>query len=225
MHTGKVPGWILMGGFVLAGVAGLINAIGLLGLQHPISHVTGNASLFATSLVRGDYVELSTTGLLALMFFIGAVIGGFVVQQSTARLGRRYGAALAIESALLFAAAFYLERGGVSGMYLAAIACGLQNAMVTTYSGAIVRTTHMTGVTTDIGIAVGHLLRGKAVAPRYFLLLGALLSGFVGGGILGANLFSHWRFAALLLPAVITGAAGVAYFLYKQYQHIRRIRV
>ncbi|MGH8371253.1 MAG: YoaK family protein [Gammaproteobacteria bacterium] len=223
MHTGKVPGWILMGGFVLAGVAGLINAIGLLGLQHPISHVTGNASLFATSLVRGDYIELRTTGLLAFMFLVGAVIGGFVVQQSTARLGRRYGAALAIESALLFAAAFYLEDGAVSGMYIAAIACGLQNAMVTTYSGAIVRTTHMTGVTTDIGIAIGHLLRGKSVAPRYFMLLGALLSGFVGGGILGAILFVRWHFAALLLPAAITGATGLVYFVYKQYQHIRHI--
>jgi uncharacterized membrane protein YoaK (UPF0700 family) len=225
MHTGKVPGWILMGGLVLAGVAGLINAIGLLGLQHPLSHVTGNASLFATSLVRGDYVELRTTGLLALMFLVGAVIGGFVVQQSTARLGRRYGAALAIESALLFAAAFYLEGGAASGMYIAAIACGLQNAMVTTYSGAIVRTTHMTGVTTDIGIAIGHLLRGKSVAPRYFMLLGALLSGFVGGGILGAILFVRWHFAALLLPAAITGATGLVYFVYKQYQHIRRIAI
>ncbi|MGH8369477.1 MAG: YoaK family protein, partial [Gammaproteobacteria bacterium] len=174
-----------MGGLVLAGVAGLVNAIGLLGLQHPISHVTGNASLFATSLVRGDYGELRVTGLLALMFFTGAVMGGFIVQQSTAKLGRRYGASLTVESALLFAATFYLERGDLAGMYLAAVACGLQNAMVTTYSGTIVRTTHMTGVTTDLGIAVGHLLRGTPVAPRYFLLLGALLSGFIGGGIVG----------------------------------------
>jgi uncharacterized membrane protein YoaK (UPF0700 family) len=225
MHTGKVPAWILIGGFVLAAVAGLVNAIGLLGLQHPISHVTGNASLFATSLVRGDYDELRVTGLLAAMFLAGAVIGGFVIQQSTARLGRRYGAALTIESALLFAAAFYLGRGTDSGMYLAAVACGLQNALVTTYSGAIVRTTHMTGVTTDIGIAIGHLLRGVSVAPRYFLLLGALLSGFVGGGILGAALFVHWHFAALLVPAAITGMVGLMYFMYKQYQHIRHIPV
>ncbi|HET7394996.1 MAG TPA: YoaK family protein [Gammaproteobacteria bacterium] len=225
MHTGKVPAWILIGGFILAAVAGLVNAIGLLGLQHPISHVTGNASLFATSLVRGDYDELRVTGLLAAMFLAGAVIGGFVIQQSTARLGRRYGAALTIESALLFAAAFYLGRGTDSGMYLAAVACGLQNALVTTYSGAIVRTTHMTGVTTDIGIAIGHLLRGVSVAPRYFLLLGALLSGFVGGGILGAALFVHWHFAALLVPAAITGMVGLMYFMYKQYQHIRHIPV
>lgn len=223
MHTGKVPGWILIGGFVLAGVAGLVNAIGLLGLEHPISHVTGNASLLAMSLERGDYRELRITGLLVLMFFLGAVIGGFVVQQSTARLGRRYGASLAVESALLFAAAFYLQRDSATGMYLAAVACGLQNAMVTTYSGAIVRTTHMTGVTTDIGIAVGHLLRGTPVAPRYFLLLGALLAGFVGGGILGAALFVQYRFAALLFPAAVTGLVGIAYFLFKQLQRSLKV--
>ncbi|HET7921955.1 MAG TPA: YoaK family protein [Gammaproteobacteria bacterium] len=222
MKTGRIPGWILVGGLVLAGVAGLVNAIGLLGLQHPLSHVTGNASAFAASLANGEYAELRITGLLVLTFFFGAVIGGFVVQQSTARLGRRYGAALAIESALLFAAAFYLQRHSSAGMYLGAVACGLQNAMVTTYSGAIVRTTHMTGVTTDIGIAVGHLLRGKAVAPRYFLLLGALLAGFVGGGMLGAELFVRYRFAALLLPALVTGAVGIAYFIFKQLQHSLR---
>ena len=91
MHTGRIPGWILIGGFVLSGVAGLLNVIALLGLQHPISHVTGNTSLFAMSLARGDYGELRITGLLVTMFFLGAVIGGFVVQRSTARLGRRYG--------------------------------------------------------------------------------------------------------------------------------------
>ncbi|HEX5340489.1 MAG TPA: YoaK family protein [Gammaproteobacteria bacterium] len=223
MRTGKIPGWILMGGLTLAGVAGFINAVGLLGLRHPISHVTGNVSLFATSVVQGDYAELRVTGLLVLMFFVGAVIGGFIVQQGTARLGRRYGAALAIESALLFVAVFYLQDKVEPGMYFAAVACGLQNAMVTTYSGAIVRTTHMTGVTTDIGIAVGHLLRGKPVAPRYFMLLGTLLTGFVGGGIVGAVLFRHWQYGALLLPAGVTGAAGLAYFIYKQYQHIQRI--
>lgn len=222
MHTGRVPGWILLGGFVLAGVAGFINAIGLLGLSHPLSHVTGNASMFAISLEGSDYRELRVTGLLVLMFFVGAVIGGVVIQQSTARLGRRYGVSLALESALLFAAAINLQQGSTTGMYLAAIACGLQNAMVTTYSGAIVRTTHMTGVTTDLGIAVGHLLRGTPVAPRYFLLLGALLSGFVGGGIVGVDLFEQYRYAALLFPAVMTGLVGIAYFLYKQLQYLRK---
>lgn len=223
MHTGRVPGWILLGGFVLAGMAGFINAIGLLGLSHPLSHVTGNASLFAMSLGGGDYRELRITGLLVLMFFVGAVIGGVVIQQSTARLGRRYGVSLAIESVLLFAATFNLQQGSATGMYLAVIACGLQNAMVTTYSGAIVRTTHMTGVTTDLGIAVGHLLRGAPVAPRYFLLLGALLSGFVGGGIVGAALFVQYRYAALLFPAVMTGLVGIAYFLFKQFQYFLKV--
>ncbi|HET7650314.1 MAG TPA: YoaK family protein [Gammaproteobacteria bacterium] len=219
MKTGQVPGWILVGGFVLAGVAGFVNAVGLLGLSHPLSHVTGNASLFASSVVNANTDEMRVTGLLVLMFFAGAVISGFVVQQSTARLGRRYGAALAVESALLFAAAFFLHRGDAAGMYFAAVACGLQNAMVSTYSGAIVRTTHMTGVTTDIGIAVGHLLRGVAVPARYFLLLGVLLCGFVAGGMLGTKCFDRWQVEALIVPALLTGVVGIAYFIYR---HLNR---
>jgi len=63
------------------------------------------------------------------------------------------------------------------------------------------------------------------VAPRYFLLLGALLSGFVGGGIVGVVLFVRYRFDALLFPAVMTGLVGIAYFLFKQLQRSLKVSV
>ncbi|MCC6414496.1 MAG: DUF1275 domain-containing protein, partial [Opitutaceae bacterium] len=107
--------------------------------------------------------------------------------------------------------------------YLAAMACGLQNALTTTYSGAVVRTTHVTGIVTDLGIAAGHYLRREAMDPRRVVLYLVLLTGFIGGGIVGGWGYLHWGFDALLAPAVLTGLTGIGYTAYRYWQHIRVI--
>jgi len=212
-----IPRWILVGTVLLAAVAGFINTVGLLGIdQRPLSYMTGNLTLVGVGVSSGDGNAAYLAGMLVLLFLAGATLCGFIVQQSTLKVGRRYGAVLSIESALLFTAALLLDRGTASGAWAAAMACGLQNAMVTTYSGAIIRTTHMTGVTTDLGIAMGHWLRGEQVEARRFLLLGCLLGGFVLGAVLGTLGYRHWGCLALLLPAGTTGVMGVAYFIYAQ---------
>lgn len=217
----KLPGWVFIGGFVLAAVAGFANAVGLLGLSHPVSHMTGNLTLFSESLARQDMAEVFQSGTLVAAFFVGAVLSGVIVQQSTLQLGRRYGAALTVEALLLFAAVWYLDRKLVAGGYFLAGAMGLQNGMVSLYSGAVVRTTHMTGVITDLGVALGHVLRGKRMESRRFLLLGGLLGGFVSGGVAGSLGFSRWHYLALLAPALVTGGVGFAYFVYRQYRFMQ----
>ncbi|MCV5232039.1 DUF1275 domain-containing protein, partial [Escherichia coli] len=86
---------------------------------------------------------------------------GFFIESSALKLGRRYGVALCIEGRLLLLSLGFLVQGDLYGQYLASAACGLQNAMITTFSGAVVRTTHMTGIITDLGIMIGESLRGR----------------------------------------------------------------
>lgn len=102
----KLPGWVFIGGLVLAAVAGFVNAVGLLGLNHPVSHMTGNLTLFSESFTRRDIGEAFQSGMLVVAFFLGAVLCGFIVQKSTLRLGRRYGAALAMMSKRIAIAAW-----------------------------------------------------------------------------------------------------------------------
>ena len=59
-----------------------------------------------------------------------------------------------------------LSSGSFYGLLLASAACGLQNALATTYSGAIVRTTHVTGIFTDLGIMLGAIFRGQTLDYR-----------------------------------------------------------
>ena len=123
---------------------------------------------------------------------VGSAISGYIIQSTALKLGRHYGTALILESILLTAAGITLTRGSISGHYLASAACGLQNAMVTTYSGAVVRTTHMTGIITDLGIMIGAYLRGEHADKRKVSLLLAVVAGFVFGGFVGAYLFHLW---------------------------------
>lgn len=218
MFTKQVPPWIPVGGFALASAAGCINAVGLLSLaRHAISHMSGNVTLVGIELGVADYSAAGRTFVIVLCFFLGCLASGLIIRESTLRLGRRYGVALATESALLVLATWFLRHGQPLGVYLAAMACGLQNAMATGYSGAVIRTTHVTGIVTDLGLAVGLWARRQPVDWRRLRLYLVLLLGFFFGSALGAIGFTHFRYDTLLFPAAVTGLTGIAYTSYKHY--------
>ncbi len=218
MFSKPTPLWIVLGGFGLACMAGGINAVGFLGMHHQaISHMSGTLTVLSNELAAGRFSLAVYAVAVVVSFFIGSVLSAAIIRESALKLGRRYGVVLVIESALLFAACRMLMTGNYAGDCLAAMACGLQNAMATHYSGAVIRTTHMTGIITDIGIAVGLRLRGVAIDGRRVRLLLLLLAGFFCGGILGSLGYTHIGFATLLIPASLAGLAGVGYFCFRHW--------
>lgn len=98
------------------------------------------------------------------------------------------------------------------------MACGLQNAMATTYSGAVIRTTHLSGMFTDLGIGLGHALRGLPLQTRRLRLSGLIIAGFLVGAVLGAWLFRLWAYRALAVPAVLTGTIGLAQVAHRHWK-------
>ena len=219
----QLPRWVWVGAVLLACVGGMVNVIGYLGFEHQaVSHLTGTTSLLGAALAHGDWKAVAHLWGVLIAFCLGAMISGMIIQDSTLRLGRRYGVVLALESLLLFAAIPLFWKEQIYGALLAAMACGLQNAMATTYSGAVVRTTHVSGMFTDLGIGLGHLLRGLPLPMRRLTLSGLIISGFLGGGIIGAWLFSRLKYDALLAPALLTGAVGIGYVLYRQWAAAKR---
>ncbi len=105
------------------------------------------------------------------------------------------------------------------GAYFVALACGLQNGMCTTFSGAVIRTTHVTGILTDIGLILGqatfyprtrkHLWKLKVLLPLY--------GGFCLGGIIGWFADKILRIQAILVPCVIVGCSGLAHICYCKF--------
>jgi uncharacterized membrane protein YoaK (UPF0700 family) len=212
-NKSRTPLWITTGGLVFTLTAGFVNAIGFLGVHHHgLSHVSGQVTLVGIRLAEGDLSEAIGGVLVALWFFAGAVLSGIIIQRAElSRKGRRYGVAMLTEGSLLGVATYMLVGGNERGEYLAAMACGLQNAMATTYSGSILRTTHMTGVVTDLGIMVGHWVRREPLEGARVGLLFTLLSGFVTGGALGALAWLRLGTWALALPCVVMLLAGTVY--------------
>lgn len=214
----QLPRWVWVGAIVLACIAGMVNVVGYLGFEHKaLSHLTGTTSLLGAALADGDWRAVRQLWGILIAFSLGAMVSGLIIQDSTLRLGRRYGVALAVESLLLLASVPLFARQQLAGALLAAMACGLQNAMVTTYSGAVVRTTHLSGMFTDLGIGLGHALRGMPLPVRRLMLSGLIISGFLAGGIAGAWLFRALHYYALLIPAALTGLTGLGYVSYRQW--------
>jgi len=212
----KLPKWILYSAWLLAFVAGIVNVVGLLGFSHQaVTHLTGTTSLLGEAIANRD--GALTRHFLAVLgsFLAGTVLSGFLIQDSTLQLGRRYGVALLLEAALLCMAPSLLRHNNVIGFYCAACACGLQNAMVSTYSGAVVRTTHISGMFTDLGIFLGHSLRGLPVDTRRLRLSVLVISGFLCGGIIGTLLYQKLDYAALYVPAALTAATAFIYGIYR----------
>lgn len=218
----KLPRWVWAGAWSLAFVAGIVNVVGVLGFEHqPVTHLTGTTTQLAASIAALNGPAVLHFLAILGSFMAGTLFSGYVIQDSTLQLGRRYGAVLLLESLLLVIAVPLMQRHSMAGLYCAAGACGLQNAMVSTYSGAVVRTTHISGMFTDLGISLGHRLRGLPVDARRLRLCFLVISGFLCGGIAGAVAFRSLSYATLFIPAGLTAATALSYGSYAVFQRRR----
>lgn len=213
----KLPRWAWLGGIVLAGVAGMVNAIAYLSFTHQAAtHVTGIFTQLSIGLFDMESAQTRSAAAMLGSFFLGSVLCGCIIHDGHLKMGRRYGVALALESVLLFAATAGFILHSVWGERLAAMAAGLQNAMVSTFSGATVRTTHMTGILTDLGALIGQRVRGIKADGLQMKLLALLMFSFTGGGVLGVLFYGRWGYLGMLVPAFTVAGSAVGYLLIRR---------
>ncbi|TKC81452.1 DUF1275 domain-containing protein [Trinickia terrae] len=227
-------------GFSLAFVAGATNAGGFLAVKQYTSHMSGIVSAIADQAALGD-IPLALGGIGSLVsFLLGAACSAVLVNWGRRRsLHSQYVLPLLLEATLLL-------LFGLLGSHLAlweaffipvtvVLLCfimGLQNAMITKLSGAEIRTTHMTGIVTDIGIELGKLFYWNSpkvtadatavIANRAKLRVhSAMLASFFVGGVIGAVGFKHVGYvstvplAALLVTlAIVPVIDDMLAFLY-----------
>ena len=198
--------------WAMAFVAGAVNAGGFLAVGHYTSHMTGVVSSMADELAYGDI----TTALAALAMMVSFLSGAFLCTTLISygqrhRMRSRYALTLVVEAGFLLVFGIMGSRLEqkveftlpVTVMLLCFI-MGLHNAVTSIISGAAVRTTHLTGTVTDIGIELSRLFyinvhnqhgRQRIVANRQKLRLYLLiLVSFLGGGVVGALGFKHIGF-------------------------------
>ena len=209
------PRLIFLGVLSLTSLAGYINTVFLSLLLLPVSHVTGTVSRFSLDLFRRDVGDGVQILLAILGFFLGSFVTGLIIGGGQLKFGRRYGLILMLEGTVLAGSSFALKQFSYPALFLAAFACGLQNAMASGYQGMIVRTTHLTGSLTDFGVLLGRALRGTKVDPWQLILLSLALLSFLASGVLGAYASSLFGFASLWLASGFCFLLGLAYYLWR----------
>jgi uncharacterized membrane protein YoaK (UPF0700 family) len=214
-------------GAALAFVAGAVNAGGFLAVQRYTSHMTGIVSAIADDLVLGQ-MALAMAGVSSLLAFVaGAAVTALLTNWARRRqMGGEFALPLMLEASLLLV--FGLLGANLelvvdvfvpSTVLLLCFIMGLQNAVVTKISQAEIRTTHMTGVVTDLGIELGRLVywnRTHEANDQYFVranrdklkVHGMILGLFFVGGIVGALAFKRLGFSATVpIAALLTAMA------------------
>lgn len=189
-------------GSFLAFVAGATNAGGFLAVGQYTSHMSGQFASIADNLVLG-HLTLVVAALGAILAFVaGAMTTAIVVNWGLRRrLHSAYGLPLLLESIALLV--FGVFGGAIHHfeplfvpltVVLLCYLMGLQNAVITKISRAEIRTTHVTGLVTDIGIELGKLFYVNppgALAPvlanRQKLRIHVqLVAAFFAGSLAGA---------------------------------------
>ena len=216
----------------LAFVAGAVNAGGFLAVQSYTSHMSGTVSRAADEWALGHSMAALTAISTIAFFALGAFCSALLVSLGQRhRFKSHYAFALAIEGLLLLL--FGLVGGHLAHIHrfmlpatviLLAFTMGMQNAIVTTISNAEVRTTHMTGVVTDLGIELSRLFYFNVghndklhhiVANRDKLKLhGLILGSFFLGGVVGALGFKHVGFKMTIFLAAFLFSLALRPILY-----------
>jgi uncharacterized membrane protein YoaK (UPF0700 family) len=219
----------------LALVGGFVNSAGFVLIGSFTSHVTGNVGRLANDVALREWSPAVGAAALIVAFFLGSFVASMIVEsEAFGSAAHAYGTSQALEALLLLGVlATFIGSGGgervrsLEGATLCA-AMGVQNSLVTRLSGAVIRTTHLTGVVTDLGIESARWfrwVRGRASdAWRLKLwfgatpperpstakigLLGIIAAAFTCGAIVGAAGATKFGHLALVLPlaSLVAGA-------------------
>lgn len=198
---------------LLSFVAGVVNVAGFLSVQRLTTNVTGHFAYFVDEVFKLNIYEGFIYFLYIFCFFIGSFFSNILV-ETVAKVNMRliYRTPIIIESILLIVVALFGSQMIATTPNLIAclllFAMGLQNSLVTTISNATVRTTHLTGLFTDLGIELSQLLFYKLPAQRQTLLSSiklrlTIISFFFLGGLFGGIGYSSVKLYVLVVAALL----------------------
>lgn len=179
--------WVYRAVIFLSINGGFVNSITFESFFHnPVGYVTGNITFAASYLASGNVLSFIDVISAIGAFLLGAIISGLIVPHNDFRHNRNYNIAFATVAVLIFFGMVGLILDVPTSKYLLAMALGVQNGCTTYYGKSIIRTTHMTGTMTDLGIMIAHKLIKKYDIPawRVWIYL-FLILGFFTGSVAG----------------------------------------
>lgn len=187
-------------------VSGVTNVAGVIAFLAFTSNITGHVASLAKHVVEQNFREIIVFFIWLILFFSGAFISNFIIRSLNHRSRyRAHSIPMIVEIIILFMVAVYghhfydeslLEREIIIGAML--FAMGLQNSLVSHISGGLIKTSHLTGLFTDLGADVAELLHprsepNKVVKHKIAIRL-TILAFYFFGGIAGGYFFDLYDF-------------------------------
>lgn len=194
-----------------------------------VSHITGFATLFGVGLIKNKISAAIGILTVPIFFLFGSFIAGLLVDRPLFKNEKpRFDIVMGLSSTCLILSALggnlihFANFGIISDLkenyvllVLLCLASGLQNGAITSSSGSSVRTTHLTGLTTDLGLGLSRMISfgskdeiiNNELRANY-LRIGSILA-FVGGSAIGAFVFLQFGYFGFLLPAFISAYAAL----------------
>lgn len=197
-------------------VSGVINVAGMIAFLAFTSNITGHVANLANHFVQQNYREIAVFMLWLFMFFAGAFMANFIIRFLEHKSKyRAHAAPVFLEMIILLFVAIYgnnfyketqTEREVIIGAILFAI--GLQNSMVSMVSGGLIKSSHLTGLFTDLGAEVSewfHPRTGKNIEVRNKIFIRVtILSFYLFGGVVGGYFFDLFEFAIFyFIPLIL----------------------
>lgn len=198
---------------LLSFVAGVVNVAGFLAVQKLTTNVTGHFAFFVDEVFKQNFFAAIHYFLYILFFFLGSFFSSFSI-ETTAKINDRliYRIPVIVESVILISVAVFgpllVSEAPNILAYALLFAMGLQNSLVTTISNARVRTTHLTGLFTDLGIELSQLFFYKEKEQRDKLYASiklrlTIISFFFLGGLIGGICYTKIKLYVLIGTAIL----------------------
>jgi uncharacterized membrane protein YoaK (UPF0700 family) len=219
---------------LLSFVAGLVNITGVLALKTLTTNVTGHFAFFAEEIMRHDYATAITFFLFTIFFLLGSFLSSFLQELISLRnpdLSHIF--PITLEMIILIAVGFFgvssgiFTLGGKLTAFFMLLAMGIQNSLVTNISRSTVRTTHLTGLFTDLGIELSQLFfykkteEVKKLKTSIFLRL-SIISFFFLGCFLGGIIYQILEIKTLFLAVLLLFVAQWYDYMRLKFHLIRR---
>ncbi|MGO4877424.1 YoaK family protein [Pedobacter psychrotolerans] len=198
---------------LLSFVAGVVNVAGFLAVQKLTTNVTGHFAFFVDEVFKLHLGASMAYFLYIFFFFLGSFTSSFLI-EIISRKNMRYVFVIPtiIECIILFLVALFGKTLITENPNLIAcsllFAMGLQNSLVTRISGALIRTTHLTGLFTDLGIELSQLFFRKTEEQRRKLITNTqlrlrIICFFFIGGVIGGLTYPALGLHNLFIPTII----------------------
>jgi uncharacterized membrane protein YoaK (UPF0700 family) len=217
--------FVLLAGLLLSFNAGYVNGCCLSGMLQGgqgvgVSAVTGAYTQAGLALGSGNFMKCISNLQIILCFMGGSALSGIIQPHPVPnRVSQGYGPTFLLGSVLLGVSATLANTRpeGRAFLYFAALANGLQNAMSSMYTANLIRSTHMSGISSDMGLFLGQMIRGNFTNTWRFIVLASLSSFFLLGGAISYHAVMRFKSIALIFNACLFAAVGLGCIEYTSY--------